>query len=266
LAESVAQADYSLLPKDRSFSRSLPAFLLPYAAYVGLGSLSPGPLSPETAGLLRLLIVPALIGFFRGSYRFGPSLTRRQLLIGFAASVAATLLWVLSYRFSLSMPWWRPHPAAAEAFRPSTTYWILRTVNSVLWVPIFEELLCRGYLCELLYGNAPAAPASGASRSGAPPSGASAGSGPDLGRRLDERPSALTAPPLSAFSIIGSTALFTLGHGMSAWLPAALWFGFTTWVYARTRSFRVCILMHALTNLAIALAVARYPGLRFLWF
>jgi hypothetical protein len=66
--------------------------------------------------------------------------------------------------------------------------------------------------------------------------------------------------------VIGSTALFTLGHNMSAWLPAVLWFGFTTWVYARTRSFRVCILMHALTNLAIAIAVVKYPGLRFLWF
>jgi membrane protease YdiL (CAAX protease family) len=261
LAETGAKADYSLLPGDRSFARSLPAFLLPYAAYVGLGSLAPAPLSPETAALLRLLLVPILIWSFRGSYRFGPSLTRRQLWIGFAASVATTLLWVASYRFSLSLPWWRPHLAAAETAHSSLVYWILRTVNSVLWVPIFEELLCRGYLLELLYRKAPAASATEATVDPG-----TTGSGLNIGHRLDEHPQALAAPPLSAFSVIGSTALFTLGHSVSAWLPAALWFGFTTWVYARTRSFRVCVLMHALTNLAIAIAVARYPSLRFLWF
>jgi hypothetical protein len=83
---------------------------------------------------------------------------------------------------------------------------------------------------------------------------------------MDAHPKALGAPPLSASSVIGSTLFFTLGHDVSAWIPAALYFALTTWLYARTRSFRLCVLVHALTNLAIAVALLRHSEMRFLWF
>ena len=221
---------------------------------MGLGSVPPSLLSPEAAGALRFAVVAALLWSCRKQYRFGPRPGPRRLpmglLIAVAAAAAAFSLWVVSYRFSLALPWWRPHLAAAESARPSTAYWILRTLNSGLLVPVFEELFCRAYLSELFIG-------------------ASAGAGGffrGLGLRMDAFPRPLAAPPLSAASVIGATAVFTLGHDISAWIPAALYFGFTTWLYARTRSFRLCIAVHALTNLAIAGVVWRHPEMRFLWF
>lgn len=250
LRESGGAIDCSLLPGDKSFSRLLPAFLFPYLAYVGLGSLPPHLISPEGAGLLRFAVVAALLAAFRGEYRFGARMTVRQMAIAFAAAAAAFAIWVVSYRLSLALPWWHTHIAAAESSRPTTAYWILRSVNSVLLVPVFEELFCRAYLSELFIG-------------------ASKGLGgffPALGRRMDAYPEPLGAPPISTASVIGSTALFTLGHDVSAWIPAMLYFGFTTWVYARTRSFRLCMAVHALTNLAIAAVVWRQPAMQFLWF
>lgn len=243
-------ADFSLLPKEETFSGLLLPFLLPYAAYVGLGAMPGGILSPEALGLARFLIVAALLWHFRKQYRFGTRLTPRLLVISAVGAVAALVLWVVSYRLSLALPWWRAHLAAAEAARPSMAYWAGRAVNSALLVPLFEELFCRAYLTELLFG-VPKGPGGFTSR---------------LGRRIDEYPVPLPAPALSFFSIAAVTALFALGHDMSAWIPAVLYFGFTSWIYAKTRSFLVCVLIHGLVNLAIALLVLFRPEMRFLWF
>jgi uncharacterized protein len=247
---AVSAADFSLLPKDETFSGLLIPFLLPYAAYVGLGALPAGIVPPEMVGLARFLIVAALLWHFRKRYRFGPRPTPRLLAVSAAASVAALALWVVSYRLSLALPWWRDHLASAEAARPTMAYWTARAVNSALLVPLFEELFCRAYLTELLFGISKG-PGGFTSR---------------LGRRIDEYPSPLPAPPLSLFSVAAVAALFALGHDMSAWIPAALYFAFTSWIYARTRSFLVCVVIHGLVNLAIAFMVLLNPGMRFLWF
>lgn len=248
--------DYSLLPRDRTFAQSLPAFLFPYIAYVGLGSLPSGPAGPEAAGLLRFIVVAGLLWFFRRSYRFGPPLRLRSIPIAAVAVAAAGLLWIAAYRLSLALPWWRAHLAPAESFPMAQSYWVFRTLGSVLLVPLFEELLCRGYLMELLAEAGRA----GYGRIGKGPEGRR------IGGRMEEYPAPLDAPPLSPWAVVGSTLLFTLGHDPSAWLPAAAYFGFTTWIYAKTRSFRICVLVHAFTNLAIAAAVWRFQAMRFLWF
>lgn len=249
-ATAVPATDYSLLPGNETFSGLLLPFLLPYAAYVGLGALPGGIFSPEVVGLARFLIVSALLWHFRKRFRFGPRLTPRLVAFSAAASVAALALWVVSYRLSLALPWWRDHLASAEAARPSMAYWAARTVNSALLVPLFEELFCRAYLTELLFGVSKG-PGGFASR---------------LGRRIDEHPSPLPAPPLSLFSVAAVAALFALGHDVSAWIPAVIYFAFTSWIYARTRSFLVCVVIHGLVNLAIAVLVLFNPGMRFLWF
>ena len=172
--------------------------------------------------------------------------------MGAAAAVAALAIWVLAYRFSLALPWWRSRLHPGDGGPPDLVPWLLRAAGSTLLVPVFEELLCRAYLGELLFGLSK-------DRSG--PGGISA----RLGRRFDSNPVPLSAPPLSAYSVIGAAVLFSLGHDASQWIPAMSYFFFTSWVYSRTRSFRICILMHGLVNLAIAGLVLAFPDLHYLW-
>jgi hypothetical protein len=245
-----APADYSLLPRDRSFGQSLAPFLLPYAAYVGLGALPASLLAPEASGPLRFLAVAALLFAFRKRYRFGPPLTARQVWMSLLGALAALALWILSLRFCLALSWWHARLAVAEAAPLATGYWVGRAVNSALLVPVFEELFCRAWLMELFQGL-PRGPGGFSAR---------------LGARLDDHPGPLAAPPLSAASVLGATLLFSLGHEAAAWLPAALYFLFTTWLYRKTASFRVCIAVHGLVNLALAVLVAWRPEMRFLWF
>lgn len=256
--------DYSLLPRDAGFAQSLPAFLFPYAAYVGLGSVPSAWLGAGILAALRFAVVAGLLWYFRKRYRFGPPLTFRLILIAFGGAMAALALWILAYRFSLALPWWRAHLASAAATGLTKEYWVGRAVNSALLVPIFEELLCRAYVPEFLQGLPGVSPAD-SHRTGAVPSLASRLAS-RLGDRLDERPEALSAPPLSRFAILGATAIFTMGHDLSAWPAAVLYYLFTTWLYARTRSFRVCMVVHGLVNLAIAGLVPASPAMRFLWF
>jgi membrane protease YdiL (CAAX protease family) len=250
MEESPGNADLGLLPRDRSFAQSLPAFLFPYVAYVGLGSLPHGAAGPEAAEGFRFAVVALMLWAFRKHYRLGPSLTLRRSGAALAAAIAALPLWVLSYRLSLALPWWHAQLTAAGSARPSEAYWVLRTMNSVLLVPLFEELFCRAYLGELLFGMAPG------------PGGFSA----RLGQRMDDHPGALAAPPISRRSTLGCMLMFTIGHNAAAWLPAALYFGSTTWVYRKTGSFRVCVATHGLVNLGLAGLVHARPELRFLWF
>jgi hypothetical protein len=251
--------NYGLLPRDAGFAQSLPAFLSPYVAYVALGSLPATWLNAGALAAVRFAVVAGLLWYFRKRYRFGPPLTFRLILIACGGAAAALALWVLAYRFSLALPWWRAHLVAAAAADLTTEYWIGRAVNSALLVPVFEELFCRAYVGEFLHGLSGASPAHGR------PKGF-AGLATRLGDRMDERPEALSAPPLSRFAVLGATAIFTIGHDVSAWPAAVLYFLFTTWLYARTGSFRVCMLVHGLVNLAIAGLVLAFPAMRFLWF
>ena len=250
MADTQAEADLGLLPRDRSFAQSLPAFLFPYVAYVGLASLPQRFLPAEAAYGLRFAAVAALLWCFRRKYRFGPALGPGQIAIACAAAPVVLALWILCYRLSLALPWWQPQLASAGAARPSDLYIVLRTLNSALLVPVFEELFCRAWLAELLFGL-PSAPGGFSAR---------------LGRRMDDHPVALAAPPLSRLSAWGCALLFTIGHNASAWLPALVYFGVTNWIYRRTRSFRVCVLIHGLVNLGIAGLVRAFPDLAFLWF
>lgn len=243
-------ADLGLLPRDRSFAQSLPAFLIPYVAYVGLPSVLGRLLAAEASEALRFAVVAALLWWFRKSFRFGPALSAHQVGIAAVTAVAALSLWVLCYRLALSLPWLRPHLASAAAAQPSEAYWVVRAMNSVLLVPLFEELFCRAWMGELLHGL-PSGPEGFSAR---------------MGRRMDDHPIALVAPPVSRAAVIGSTLFFMAGHNLSSWLAAAVYFLFTTWVYRRTGSFRVCVLVHGLVNLGVAALVRLGPDMRFLWF
>ena len=81
---------------------------------------------------------------------------------------------------------------------------------------------------------------------------------------MDEKPATGARLPLNLASVAFTTALFTAGHAFSEYPSAVLYFSFTNWIYRRTGSIWVCILIHAWTNLLVALLV-RFGGMRFLW-
>lgn len=245
--------DYSLLPGDRTFRDLLPAFLLPYLAYVALGGLLPGLIGPDLTQAVRFLAVGGLLLLFRRNYSLGPGLTPVQCLIALAGAAAAAALWIASLRFCLSLPLWSAKLEAAEGAEFSLLYAALRTLNSVLLVPVFEELFARAYVQEIAHPG----PGSGQE-------GAGGVRGP--GGLLDRKPRPLPRPPLSARAAAAAAAVFALGHDPASLLPAVLYYLLTTAIYAYTRSFRTVVAVHALTNLAIAAAVWSRPDMRFLWF
>lgn len=236
--------DFSLLPKDRSFRDLLLPFLLPYLAYVGLGGLLPGILGPDLTQVVRFLAVGGLLLRFRRDYAFGPRLMPAQALLAAAAAAAATLLWVAMLRFDLSLPFWKDRLAAADAADFSLLYFVMRALNSVLLVPVLEEIFMRVYVQEAALAPVP---------------------GEDAGV-LDRRPRPLSSPPLAARALAVATVFFSLGHDLPSLAPAAAYYLLTSALYAWTRNFRACMLAHALTNLALAALVWLRPDCRFLWF
>jgi membrane protease YdiL (CAAX protease family) len=85
-----------------------------------------------------------------------------------------------------------------------------------------------------------------------------------LWETLEQHPERLSALPLSIFAVTGASLVFAAGHHAYEYPAAVAYFLFTTWVYKKTRSLWVCILIHGLTNLAIATLVRVY-GMTWLW-
>jgi membrane protease YdiL (CAAX protease family) len=129
-------------------------------------------------------------------------------------------------------------------------YFFLRLVNSVVLVAIFEELFMRVYVMGWLHQ-------AGAQRQEKGLVGA-------VLDTLEQYPAPMSTLPLSTFAVVGTTLVFAAGHQAYEYPSAILYFLFTTWLYQKSGSLWVCILIHGLTNLAIALMV-RYAGMAWLW-
>lgn len=238
-------ADYSLLPRERSFRDLIPAFVVPYVAYVFLGSLLSSFLGEDLAQVVRFAVVAGLLFRFRKSYRFGPRLTPAQIGIAVLGAVVATAAWTALLRGGLALPFWQEQLVKGNAHEFSLLYFVMRTLSSVLLVPVLEEVFVRAY----------------AQEAALPPGPGQQGEG-----LLDRKPRALPLPPITLRTIAVAGLVFALGHNPPAWIPAIAYFLLTTALYAWTRSFRVCVAVHGLTNLAIAVGVWLRPDLRFLWF
>lgn len=249
-------ADYSLLPKDRTFRDLLLPFVLPYLAYVALGGLLPGLLGPDLAQAIRFVVVAGLLFRFRRSYSFGPRLTPAQALLALAAAAVATVLWVGALRLALALPAWQDKLAKANATEFSLLYAVLRSLNSVLLTPVFEELFIRAYVMEAATGLASAGVAGSL-----PPGPGQQGDG-----LMERKPRSLPLPPLVGRSVLAATVLFAIGHDTASIGPAVIYFLLTTGFYAWTRNFKAVILVHAFTNAALAALVWMRPDMRFLWF
>lgn len=243
-SEYVAQ----LLPVDRSFYDSLWAYTAPYLIYVAISSLPETMIASGMMQALKLTATGLAILCCRKIFRYG-KLKPMHALIALSALPVAMLSWMGPF-YLLKAVGWLDFASLTPPQSFTALYIFLRLVNSVVLVAVFEELFIRVYIMGWFYQA-------------------------DLQRRekgvvgslldvLDQRPTRASGLPLSHFSVAGAAIVFAAGHHSYEYLSAVLYFLFTTWLYKKTGSLWVCIIIHALTNLGIGL-LAAYGGMGWLW-
>lgn len=235
------------LCEDRTFAQQALPFLAPYVLYVVLPDLLPAMLGQVWPQAIKLVAVAVTLIMFGRTYRFG-ALRPMHLLAALLATPVALALWVGPV-YALRAAGIGGSLAVVSVESP--LYFILRLINSVALVAVFEELLLRVYLTELTYQAS--LRQSGRNLLNA------------LLTTVDTHPTSTPGLPLNLTSVLLTTVLFSIGHAPVEYLSAALYFLFTTWLYAQTGSLWACIIIHALTNLMLA-GLVRFAGLTFLWF
>ncbi len=209
-------------------------YALPYLAYVAIASLLGEILPKELNYLLRLIVVTALLFWARRWYfsLTGPRSPLGSTVVGALVGLFGAALWIV-----LLNPFVDP-----EAATPwSTTAFFLRLTAAGLLVPIFEELMMRGYIFRL------ALQWDQERKSGNPA---------PLHTALDDRsindiqPGAWSWP-----AIFIATVVFAAGHHTSEW-PAAIAYGLLmSWLWVNRKDLLSCIVAHGVTNVALAMYV-----------
>lgn len=222
--------------------RLLLAYVIPYFVYVGIAFLFAGHLPVELIYALRLLVVPGLIVW---AWRWyvplkGPKSPWASVATGTVAGLAGGAFWV-------ALLW----PFAGKNVEPWTDLaFVLRLVAAGMIVPVFEELLMRGFILRLTvqWDNA-----------------RKEGDKNPLGSALGERSVISVKPGAWTYRAIAiSTIAFTLGHHVREW-PAAMVFGLLMaflWIYRK--DLLSCVTAHGVANITLALLV-RATGNWGLW-
>jgi membrane protease YdiL (CAAX protease family) len=206
-------------------------YAVPYAVYVLLGS---APLPPEQTYVARVVLTGAALAWAWSRYASfrGPRPVSGSVTLGILAGVLGTALWV-----GLVLPF-APEPAPA----PPGAAIALRIGAATLLVPIFEELLLRGYVLRLVVQWDHAR---------------TAGAADPLGDALDRSSVNEVAPGAWTFAAVAiSTALFALGHRPFEWVAAVAYGLGMALLWVRRGDLLVCVVAHAVTNLTLGLYVA----------
>ncbi|WP_372367476.1 type II CAAX prenyl endopeptidase Rce1 family protein [Candidatus Uabimicrobium sp. HlEnr_7] len=235
----------NLLPQTKTYEQLSFAFIAPYFCYVLLNILNDF-FALWIVYVIKIIVVGSLLVFTRYSFN---KIHLRDILYGFVLAPFLLLLWIVPYYTFFNITDSFPKQTLATIANPEF-YWILRTLASVILVAIFEELFFRVYLLEFLFQAQQNKHTSIIDK---------------CGDTLNNKPQDLKVLPLNKYSIIGTIFLFTLGHSVSEYISCILYFSITLVIYKYLRSLWVCIIIHALTNLGIAVLV-KYWGMNFLWF
>ncbi|MCL2457324.1 MAG: CPBP family glutamic-type intramembrane protease [Desulfobulbus sp.] len=209
-------------------------YALPYLAYVGIASIPADVLALHLNYLCRLIVVPLLLVWAWRWYcpLTGPRPVWGSIATGAVAGLAGLLLWL-----ALLAPF--AHPKGANPW--SVQSFLLRLLSAGLMVPLFEELMMRGFAFRL------ALQWDQARRSGQPD---------PLRVALDQR--CIDEAPPGSWSwpaVILSTLAFAAGHMPPEW-PAAVAYGLLmAWLLIRRQDLIACIAAHAVTNISLALFV-----------
>jgi membrane protease YdiL (CAAX protease family) len=226
----------------RSNRTLLLPYLLPYVAYVAIASVPETWLARPYNYGARIAVCALLLAILWGRYTplRGPRPIAGSIAVGASAGLVGAVLWIAMLQ---SLVGGGGEPWSEGAFA-------LRLLAAATVVPVFEELLMRGYVLRVAYQW------DLARRAGAKdPFGDSFDRG-----SLDE-----VAPGAATPVAVGiSTLVFMLGHQTVEW-PAAMAYGFlmcALWI-AR-KDLLSCVVAHSVTNVTLALYV-RATGTWTLW-
>ncbi len=213
-------------------------YFAPYLAYVGIASLFQNILPIEVNYILRLIVVPGLLVWAWKWYLplTGPKSLSGSFFYGVGFGLVGLVLWCVLYA-----PFTEPNTTAW-----STSGFYLRLISASLVVPVFEEIVMRGYVFrfvlqwdQIIRNKIKKQKINSY-----------------LLKVLDEsnisvvRPGAWSVP-----AVLISSIIFAAGHTVPEW-PAALAYGILIsilWIIRK--DLFSCIIAHATTNLTLALYV-----------
>lgn len=206
-------------------------YALPYFAYVAIASFFDGLLSIEANYALRIVVVVSLLAWSRRWYFSlkGPSAPGFSFAFGLAGGLVGGVIWIGLLA---------PFIEHSEATPWSNTAFLLRLAAAGLLVPVFEELLMRGFVFRVALQWDQAK---------------KLGDMEPLQTVLDnESINEVKAGEWSWLAVAISTAAFTLGHHIEEW-PASIAFGLLMsflWIYRK--DLLTCVVAHAVTNITLA--------------
>ena len=211
-------------------------YSLPYLAYGFIASVFGSYISIEGNYILRVTVVTFLIIW---AWRwYVPIKGPKSPLISVAFGIGAGFLGVFIWIFLLS-----PFVYLKENQPWSNSAFILRLLSAGLLVPVFEELLMRGFILRfaLQWDNA-----------------RKNNEKNPLHIALDEKSISSVGPGAWSWPAVAiSTAAFTSGHHLQEW-PAAMAFGsLMAWLWILRKDLIACIVAHSVTNIALAFYVLK---------
>jgi len=217
-------------------------YAAPYFAYVGLASFFHNKICVEINYVLKMVIVTGLLVW---AWRWyfpvtGPNNRWGSCIYGVVFGLVGLVLWIACYQ-----------PFAGSSGEPwSMTGFFLRMVTASLVVPVFEELLMRGFVFRFVLQwdrfrmQKKSKPFSEAL----------------------ENESVFNVEPgaWSVAAVLISSVVFALGHTVGEW-PASVAYGILMCVLLIIRKDLLsCMVAHGTTNLGLALYVF-YTGHWELW-
>lgn len=212
--------------------------ILPYAApfllYVAIASIVGNALPPEVNYSLRIILCSAALAWaWRWYFPFtGPRSPFGSTLFGILIGVIGVVIWVILLT---------PFTPTADAAPWSMTSFLLRLGAAALLVPVFEELMMRGFIFRLALQWSEARKMKEEQ---------------SLQVALDERTINDVQPgDWSWPAVIISTLAFASGHQVYEW-PAAVAFGLLmAFLLVVRKDLLSCIVAHSTTNICLAIYV-----------
>ncbi len=206
-------------------------YAIPYLAYVAIASLFDGLLSTEVNYALRFVVVIFLLAWSRRWYCSvnGPGSLGISVVIGLAAGLVGAVLWIGLLA---------PFVDYTEVSPWSGASFLLRMAAAGLLVPVFEELMMRGFVFRLALQWDQAR---------------KRGDREPLQTALDGQSiNDVKAGEWTWLAVAISTAVFTSGHSLKEW-PAAIAFGLLmSFLWGYRKDLLSCIVAHAVTNITLA--------------
>ncbi|MDJ0624397.1 MAG: CPBP family glutamic-type intramembrane protease [Desulfocapsaceae bacterium] len=209
-------------------------YAAPYLAYVFIASAFGDILPTAINYFLRIAVVIALLLWAKKWYFTiaGPCSLRRSILTGIGAGVLGFFVWL-----ALLLPFVDRN--TGESWE--VMEFGLRLFSAGLLVPIFEELLMRGFFFRLAWQWAETK---------------RQGLDHPLARVLDDQ--SIDSVPPGAWSwpaVFISTLVFTVGHQFYEWPASIVYSLLMVFLWIRQKDLLVCIVAHATTNIILGLYV-----------